>query len=291
MKNKLITAVVLNLFLSWSLALATYLMGIKFAGNNAAIVGIIYMFMPTLSLVILSKFFWHIPLKQWGIRKPQNRWVLAACLFPIALSLLTFVLSFLVPGVRFEPGMDGIITRFAGNANPETLAAMKEQIASLGPYLPLIILAQSLVGGLTINSFVAFGEEYFWRGFLLQQLEKVSWFKSSLIIGSIWGLWHAPLILQGHNYPQHPIAGVFMMILWCILLSYSMVYFVRKTKSVFTAALFHGLLNGTAGLPLIWTSNGNDLVVGVTGLVGCLALLVLNLFLYFYDHQNQRISA
>ena len=30
--------------------------------------------------------------------------------------------------------------------------------------------------------------------------------------GVIWGFWHAPLILNGHNYPQHPVVGVFMMV-------------------------------------------------------------------------------
>ena len=32
-----------------------------------------------------------------------------------------------------------------------------------------------------------------------------------LIFGLIWGIWHAPFIFQGHNYPQYPVAGVFMM--------------------------------------------------------------------------------
>ena len=288
MKNKLISALVLNFSLSWGLALITYLVGLRFTGSNVAIIGIVYMFMPALSVAILSKFFWHIPLKQWGVKKPQNRWVFIACLLPLFLALLTFLLSFFIPGIKFEPGMDGIISRFATDS--QSIAAMKNQITTLGSFLPFIIIAQSIVGGLTINSLVAFGEEYFWRGFFLQQLEKISWLKASIIIGFVWGLWHAPLILQGHNYPQHPIAGVFMMILWCILLSFSMVYFVRKTHSVFTAALFHGLLNGTAGLPLIWTSNGNDLIIGVTGLVGCLSLLILNFLLYLYDHQNQRVS-
>ena len=32
--------------------------------------------------------------------------------------------------------------------------------------------------------------------------------KTSVLTGFIWGVWHAPIILQGHNYPQHPVAGV-----------------------------------------------------------------------------------
>ena len=248
--------------------------------------GIVYMFMPALSIIILSKFFWKTPLKEWGIRRPRGRYLFLAWLFPIVLSVLTIGVSLLFPGVKFQPGMEGIIAKYATTLPSDAIDAMKTQISSLGLLLPLIILAQAFVGGLTINTIAAFGEEYFWRGFLLKQLKKFGWLKASLIIGTLWGLWHAPLILQGHNYPQHPVLGVFMMILWCDLLSIAMTYFTVKTKSVFTAAFFHGLLNGTAGLAIIWISGGNDLIVGVTGLAGCLALIILNLYLYLLDKKS-----
>jgi D-alanyl-lipoteichoic acid acyltransferase DltB (MBOAT superfamily) len=31
---------------------------------------------------------------------------------------------------------------------------------------------------------------------------------------AIWGLWHAPVILQGHNYPGYPLLGVLMMVVF-----------------------------------------------------------------------------
>lgn len=286
MKNKIISAIILNFSLSWLLATIVKLLGFKYSGTTMVIEGIVYMFMPALSIIILSKFFWKTPLKEWGIRRPRGRYLFLAWLFPIVLSVLTIGVSLLFPGVKFQPGMEGIIAKYATTLPSDAIDAMKTQISSLGLLLPLIILAQAFVGGLTINTIAAFGEEYFWRGFLLKQLKKFGWLKASLIIGTLWGLWHAPLILQGHNYPQHPVLGVFMMILWCDLLSIAMTYFTVKTKSVFTAAFFHGLLNGTAGLAIIWISGGNDLIVGVTGLAGCLALIILNLYLYLLDKKS-----
>ncbi len=56
------------------------------------------------------------------------------------------------------------------------------------------------------------GEELGWRGFLLKQCSYMDFWKMSLVIGIIWGLWHAPIIIQGYNYPQNPVIGVFMMI-------------------------------------------------------------------------------
>jgi membrane protease YdiL (CAAX protease family) len=286
MKNKLLSAIILNFSLSWGLAALFKLLGLSYSGTTMFIEGILYMFMPALSIVILSKFFWKLPLKTWGIRRPHGRNLFLACLFPFLLALLATGISLLFPGVKFQPGMEGIIAKYSTTLPSEAINAMKSQISSLGLLLPLIIFAQALIGGLTINTIAAFGEEFFWRGFLLKQLKKYGWLKASLIIGSLWGFWHAPLILQGHNYPQHPIIGVFMMILWCDLLSIAMTYFTVKTKSVFTAAFFHGLLNGSAGLAIIWISGGNDLSVGVTGLAGFLALIILNFVLYLSDKKS-----
>lgn len=287
-KKYLIQALVLNFSLSWGLVLITFLLKLPFTGINAVIIGIFYMLIPTISLVILSKFFWKIKLKTWGIKKPQNKNVILAILFPYILAALTIGVSLLMPGIKFEPQMQGMINKLGANLPPEALATMKDQITSLGGLLPLIILGQSIIAGLTVNALAAFGEEFFWRGFLLKQFKKLGWLKSSLIIGSIWGLWHAPLILQGHNYPQHPIAGVFMMIVWCILLSFPMVFFTAKTKSVFTAAWFHGILNASAGFGILWISNASDLLVGVTGLSGFIALLILTFILIFIDKKSSK---
>jgi membrane protease YdiL (CAAX protease family) len=285
MKNKLISALILNFALSWGSVGIFKLLGFNYSGTAMVIFGIIYMFIPTITLIILSKLFWKTPLKEWGIRKPKSKLLFLAWAFPFIITLLTILISLLIPGTKFQPGMENIINKNASILPPESITAMKNQVSSLGLLLPLIIFVQAIIGGLTVNTIAAFGEEYFWRGFLLKQFKKLGWFKSSLIIGSIWGLWHAPLILQGHNYPQHPIAGVFMMIIWCILISFPMIYFTAKTKSVFTAAFFHGIINAVGGMAILWFA-GSDLLVGVTGLAGFITLTILNLILYFYDKKS-----
>lgn len=286
-KNRLISALILNFALSWGFAGILKHFGVSFSGTAMVIIGIIYMFIPTLSLVILSKFFWKVSLKEWGIRKPKSKILFLAWAFPFILTLLTILLSLLIPGTKFQPGMENIISRNASMLPPEAIAAMKSQVSSLGLLLPLIILIQAIIGGLTVNTIAAFGEEFFWRGFLLKQFKKIGWLKSSLIIGSIWGLWHAPLILQGHNYPQHPIIGVFMMIIWCILLSFPIIYFTVKTKSVFTAAFFHGIINACGGMAILWFA-GSDLLIGVTGLAGFISLLILNLILFIFNKKSSQ---
>jgi hypothetical protein len=108
--------------------------------------------------------------------------------------------------------------------------------------------------------------------------------KASIIMGAIWGIWHAPIILMGHNYPEHPEAGVLMMMIWCILLSPLFNYITIKTKSVIAASVLHGTLNATAGLSIMLIMGGNDLTIGLTGLAGFIALSIFIAFMYIYDY-------
>ena len=112
----------------------------------------------------------------------------------------------------------------------------------------------------------------------------MSFMKASLLTGIIWGFWHAPLILMGHNYPQFPVAGVFMMTLWCVLLSPLFLYITIKSRSVIAAAIMHGTLNGTAGLSIMLIEGGNELTVGATGLAGFISLLIVTAGLFIYDN-------
>ncbi|MEM3475699.1 MAG: CPBP family intramembrane glutamic endopeptidase [Candidatus Bathyarchaeia archaeon] len=133
---------------------------------------------------------------------------------------------------------------------------MKTQIKTSPIHIFWITLIQCLLAGITINAVAGFGEELGWRSFLLKELAYTGFWKSSIIIGFIWGVWHALLVIQGHTYPQHPIEGLFMMIIFCILFSPIFNYIRLKSKSVITTVIMHGSLNGTAGLPLLIIKGG-----------------------------------
>ncbi|OIO53692.1 hypothetical protein AUJ46_04370 [Candidatus Peregrinibacteria bacterium CG1_02_54_53] len=239
------------------------------------------MFLPLLTTIGLLTFVFHEPIKPAiGLSFRFNRWWLIAWAVPPILALLTFIVSLLLPGVFFDAGMQGMFARFGTTLSPEELATMQSQLAA-APSMPMLLgLAGGMAAGITVNAIAAFGEEAGWRGLLLKSLLPLGFWKSSLIIGSVWGLWHAPLILLGHNYPQHPVIGVGMMTLWTILLTPLLNFVTLRAKSVLAAAIFHGTLNGTMGLALLYIGGGNDLTVGGTGLAGMIALLLVNVVLY-----------
>jgi len=73
------------------------------------------------------------------------------------------------------------------------------------------------------------------------------------------------------------------MIVCCVLLTPVIQYIRVKSKSVITAAIFHGTLNAGAGMSLMYIDNFNDLLGGSAGLAGFLVLLVINCSLFAID--------
>jgi hypothetical protein len=62
-----------------------------------------------------------------------------------------------------------------------------------------------------------------------------------------------------------------------------MIYIVIKSKSVITAAIFHGSINAIAGIGVLYLVGGNDLINGTTGIAGFAAMLLINGLFYVYD--------
>ncbi len=252
----------------------------------------LYMFIPFLSAFILQKFLYHEPLKNIFVTFKLSYWYIFALFLPVLWVGGAFLVSLLFKDVSFSSDMSGMIERFRNTLSSEKLELMKKQIKSISPILMLLgMIGQGLLAGVSINAVFAFGEEAGWRGFLNKNLRDIlGFYPLSLVIGFIWGLWHLPIIIQGYNYPSHPYAGIFMMILFCILLTPFFIYIVEKTGSVIGAAIMHGSLNGLAGLALVYIKGGSDLIVGLTGLSGFIALLFFNMLLLVYDRYISKES-
>jgi membrane protease YdiL (CAAX protease family) len=139
-----------------------------------------------------------------------------------------------------------------------------------------IQIAASITLGPLFNTIFALGEELGWRGFLLPKLMPLGQIPAVLISGGIWGFWHAPAILQGHNYPDNPILGTGMMIVFTILLGIFFSWLYLKTKSPWAPALGHGTVNAVAGLPLLFLT-GTNLSLGgaLTSVSGWIVLAAL----------------
>lgn len=283
--NKTTLFLLLTFGISFSAAGLFYLLGGQLSSTGGLILATFYMFTPMISVLIIEKLIYKEDIgKKLFISFKVNKWFLVAWLIAPVIGFGSLGISLLFPGVSYSPGMEGMFTRFEGALTPEQMEEMQKSIDTM-PFHPVwMSLLSGLLAGITINAVAGFGEELGWRGFLVKQFRNMSFKKASLVIGFIWGLWHAPIILMGHNYPQFPVAGVFMMTLWCVLLSPLFLYITIKSRSVIAAAIMHGTLNGTAGIGIMMIDGGNDLTVGVTGLAGFISLLIVTAGLFIYDN-------
>lgn len=282
--SKLTLFLLITFVVNFSMAGIFYALGGTFEGLSAAIIGAAYMFVPMLVVLLVEKVIYKEKIKEsLQISFNFNIWLLVAILIPPVLGFITLGVNLLFPDVTFTPDMAGMFKRYESILTPQELEQMKLQMKMM-PIHPIIMtLIQGLIAGISINALAGFGEELGWRGFMLREFRGKSFVKASIIIGATWGIWHAPLILQGHNYPQHPQWGVLMMTVWCILLAFVFNYITIKAKSVIVAAVMHGVLNGTAAISILVIDGGTDISVGVTGYAGFISLAIIIAGLYIYD--------
>jgi membrane protease YdiL (CAAX protease family) len=89
------------------------------------------------------------------------------------------------------------------------------------------------------------GEELGWRGYALNQLQKKhSPLLSSLILGTVWGFWHAPLWFVTSGYTGSQLFEyIALFLLGIISISVIITYFYNINKNILIPIIMHQLLN------------------------------------------------
>lgn len=138
--------------------------------------------------------------------------------------------------------------------------------ASFERYSPAFMLGASLtiISVAVPQAFYCFGEEFGWRAYLYPKLEKLVGTPGAIVIGGIiWGVWHAPLTVKGHNfgtdYPGFPWLGIVVMSIFCIVMGAVLMWLTKKTGSVYPAAIAHASLNGASLTALFANGYPEDL--------------------------------
>ena len=200
--------------------------------------------------------------------KGNVRYYLIGWLGPVVLTILGAVLYFAVCPSEFT------LTSY------DALMATK-------PMSPVVFWALQVVLMLMaplLNLIPCLGEEWGWRGYLLPKVaQRMKFVPTVLLTGFIWGIWHAPIIVAGHNYgmnyPGYPWGGIVAMCLFCIVTGTLFSYITLKAKSCWPAVFAHGALNGTASIGVLFLANpmAYDRFVGPvpTGVIGAAAYIVV----------------
>ena len=242
-----------------------------FSASAVVLLIVLVMWIPALATFLTIRFVTH---EDWGIANLRlgswKPYVVSALLIPVCFAAiygLTWLLKLGTPDWHLE--------HLLRVAPPGPQAARMRA----SPGLTLIgIFAASLILGPTVNGLVAFGEELGWRGYLLPKLIPLGKFRAYLLVGLFWGLWHAPLVVAGFNYPGHPILGVLGMTAFTTCFGVFINELTLRHRSPLLAAWIHGALNGQ--IYGIWRPlfpGVNPLLGGWTGVVGTVVWLAVGL--------------
>jgi uncharacterized protein len=202
-----------------------------------------------------------------GWRWPSARVVAWSCLIPLLYIAVTYGIGSLLGGGTFF--------------NAQFLGATRSSFAWQRLPAWCLVPAYLVVGGLArlISEIAtALGEEIGWRGFLVPELAKRHGFAATaLISGSIWGLWHFPLIFINQPVDRSTFIGAGCFLVALTGISFPMTWLRLRSDSVWSAALFHASHNtfNTMALALLTATARTPALMDETGIVMAIVGCVL----------------
>jgi len=242
--------------------------GVSLAGvppHQAQLAVAAVMWVPAATAFAVGRFVTRVGFDDCGLRlAPAGSFVGVLVLIPLLFAVIY------------------ALTWALGLGYPDwSLSAFTEMLSSSGAQVqfsgtPSRMIAVVLVTSLTIAPFInglaAFGEEFGWRGFLLPKLLPLGRGWALLLSGLVWGLWHAPLVYAGFNYPGRPWVGIALMVLFTTLVGAYIGGLQLAHGSVALAAFAHGVVNSQ--IYGIWRPLFTGTEPAVGGAVGLVGLLV-----------------
>lgn len=239
------------------------------------------MFFPAIGVVLTrlltGEGFRGVWVRPRDFRRTWKYWV-AGWFGPMLLVALGAVVFFLVFPGDFDPASPVFRETLNAQMTAAGQAPMDEAQAQALMWMQLAVV---LVCPL-LNAATCFGEEWGWRGYLLPHLMKRHSATWSIVVGGvIWGLWHAPITVLGHNYgldyPGWPVVGILAMICFCTVLSAFFGWLTLRSGSCLPATFAHGALNGCVSAPLLFTAVAPNPFVGpaCTGIIGGIGFVVV----------------
>lgn len=252
------------------------------------------MFLPAIG-VLLTRLFTKEGLKAAWL-KPNLR-----------KNLKYYLLAWFGPGILTFAGMGIYFLLFPDQldlsfgyftATLEAAGAPMETLPMPAGMLMLVQALQAFFLAPIMNFVTCFGEEWGWRGYLLPKMKNLlPTVPMLLLTGTIWGLWHAPLTIIGHNYGLgywgFPFTGIAMMCVFCIVLGVFLSYVTLKTKSCIPAVLGHGAVNGIAAIGIYFTKDGGNPFVGPapTGIIGLIPFLMVAVIMAIRLRKDENVPA
>lgn len=197
------------------------------------------------------------------------RWAYpAAYLVPIALTAVGVLLVLLlreqhwVLYQRWE-----LVLGALAEKTPKASAALHRA----GAALLFAQLVEDLTIVVVINCLATLGEEFGWRGHLLPRLVPLGEVWAVVLVGVLWGLWHAPLIaLDGYEFGIRSWAVVPAFCLFTVPFGAILAWLRLRANSTWPGVLAHATVNalGPLVVTLLLSRAPSALLGSPVGLLG-----------------------
>jgi membrane protease YdiL (CAAX protease family) len=254
----------------------TFTSGANFSAGWAVGVS---MFFPGLAAFITRKFIIRESFAQAGLKFGLKKMYLWVYLSIFAAFVCVYALTWL-----FGTSPDLTLTSFLREYGLPQIPVPS--------YILLLFTFSTFVVAPLVNLIPSFGEEFGWRGLLLEKLLPLGERKAVLISGMIWALWHVPFILLlnfGYSKDRFLGALVFFVIVTC--LGVWLGWLRLKSGSVFLPTFAHAVFNANAyGIWMIIFPSVNSLLLGKIGLVATPVYAVIAVWVWFFRLKPQAVK-
>ena len=216
--------------------------------------------------------------------KKQWPYILAGWFLPGILIIIGTVLFFLIFPNFFDTKLSFVTEQLTTLGISADLTPF--QFAAIQTFSALLISSP-------INAIATFGEEFGWRAFLLPELAPLGNRKALIISSVIWGIWHWPIVIMGHNYglnyPGYPWFGLIATLWLTLSVGVFFGWLSIKGKSVWPAVLAHGALNGLASIGILFQRSPTPMILGPTpaGIIGCIPFTILSVFILIHIKDDE----
>jgi len=210
------------------------------------------MFAPLVAALV-TRFALDEGFGDFGLRlsfRRSWRWAYpTAYLLPLLLTALGVLLALLTRQQQWVlyQRWEADLNLLARQLSPSQSRALH----NAGAALLFAQLIQDLVLAVFANCLFTLGEEFGWRGHLVPRLAPLGEVWAALIVGVVWGLWHAPLIaLDGYEYGVASWAAAPLFCLFTIPLSGILTWLRLRSGSTWPGVLLHATVNQAGPLVL-----------------------------------------
>ncbi|MEM2214791.1 MAG: CPBP family intramembrane glutamic endopeptidase [Candidatus Nezhaarchaeales archaeon] len=153
-------------------------------------------------------------------------------------------------------------------------------LASVAAYSQLFL---GYVAAISINALFALGEEIGWRGYLYHLLGSRPSIRSIVVVGALWGLWHASAIaILGYDYPINRLLGIALFTMLTIATTFPHLLLVTVSSSIIPAASLHGAINALWSLTVVASNlplEQREVLLGL-GAIGIITWTIITIALH-----------